>query len=158
MISWYCWMQGRWQDLAQVHKGLWKPCKGLWKPSVTLLGGNSCKTESPFANSHPLNFWLATDKIRGTCLTSRPSELHALLEIYLQVFCMFPYQHNSLSNPELKARKAATGRSVNLSNTCMAHPCRVQVLLTIQCVFLSSPLLNRGMLLTLLYKSGKLTA
>lgn len=35
------------------------------------------------------------------------------------------------------------------------HPCRVQVPLTLQCIFLLSSLLNRGMLLTLPYESGK---
>lgn len=135
-------------------------CEGLqnqlWKPSVTLLGGKSCKTKPPFADSCPLNLWQATGKIRGTSLMWRPPELHSLLKTYLQLFHTFPCQDNRLSNPELEAAgKLIAGRSVTLSNTCMALPCRVQVLLTLQRIFLPSSLLNRGMLLPLPYESGK---
>lgn len=134
--------------MTLLHAGkMERSCEGLqnqlWKSSVTLPEGKSCKTEPSFANSHPLNLWLATDKIGGTCLMWRPPKLYALFKTYLQVFCMFPYQDNRLSNPELEAAgKLITGRSVSLSNTRMAHPCRVQVPLTFQCIFLPSALLN----------------
>lgn len=68
---------------------------------------------------------------------------------------MFPHQDNRLSNPELEAAgKLITGKFVNLSNTRVAHPCRAQVSLPLQCIFLPNALLDRGMLLTLPYESG----
>lgn len=43
-------------------------------------------------------------------------ELHVLLKTYLQVFCLLPYQKNSLSNSDSKLQEAPHRRSVSVSD------------------------------------------
>lgn len=134
-----------------------RSCEGLqnqlWKPSVSLVGGESCKTKPPLVNPRSLNSWLAVDKIRGTSLMRRPPELHVLLNTYLQVFCLFPYQENRLSNPDLKLQGSSSQE--DLSVWAMAHPRRDQVPSAVQCGFYSRFFVSQRMLLTLLYESGQ---
>lgn len=123
-----------------------RSCEGLqnqlWKPSVSLVGGESCKTKPPLVNPRSLNSWLAVDKIRGTSFMRRPPELHVLLNAYLQVFCLSPYQENRLSNPDLKLQGSSSQE--DLSVWAMAHPRRDQVPFTAQCGFYSRFFVSQG--------------
>lgn len=123
-----------------------RSCEGLqnqlWKPSVSLVGGESCKTKPPFTNSHPLNLGLAIEKIRGRSFMGRPPELHVLLKTYLQVLCLFPYQENRLSNPDWKLQGSSSQE--DLSVQAMAHPHRAQTPFTVQCTLYSQFFVNQG--------------
>lgn len=44
----------------------------------------------------------------------RPPELHVLLKTYLQVFCLFPYQENRLSNPDLELQGSSSQEDLSV--------------------------------------------
>lgn len=155
------WWRATWKISVQLPlllaEMMERSCEGLqsqlWKPSVSLVGGERCKAKPPLVNSHPLNLWQAIEKVRGKSLMWTPPELHVLFKTYLQVFCLFPYKKNRLSNPDSKLQGSSS------QEICQCKQWHIltalKCLLLFNEVFLPSFLFIRGTFLTLLYESGQ---
>lgn len=134
------------------RKVLWRSAESAVKASVSLVGGESCETEPPFVNSHPLDLWLWRKSEAGLLCGGLQNCMSCLKLICRYFVCSYTKRIDwvtlTRSCREAPHRKICQCKKWHILT-------ELKYLSLFNVGFIPSSLLIRGMLLTLLYESGQ---